>query len=193
MPNIITATYTDSSPTGSEMFPFFGEAAAQLGDARGRAPECWLMRTARWSWLNTQEDTGMRPFGIPTPFFLGSADDEPNPVGGLLSFPVFADDAIPANLGSGADEDAVIAIRPSDLILLEATPVTAVMREPGSGNLSARIQMHNRVAAITNRKPAAVSVLSGSGLKMRVGSDAVHRLRLHHRQPLRHGLVHGDH
>ena len=167
---INSVTYTDGSPSGSAMFPYFGKAAAQIGDNRKRPPECWLMRTARWAWLSAAEDTAQRPFSIPTPFYIGRGTSAtPDPVGGLLSFPVFADDAIPADLGTGADEDVVIAIRPSDLILLEATPVTAVMREPGSGNLSARIQMHNRVAAITNRKPAAVSVLSGSGLKIASG------------------------
>jgi len=156
-------TYTDASPTGARMWPYFGQAAAQLGDSRLLPPEVWLMRTARWSWLTTQEDTAGRPFGISSPFFLGADEETPDPVGGLISWPVFLDDAIPATQGAGGNEDFITCLRPTDLILLEGPVQTAVMREPLSGALGARIQLHASVAAITNRYTAGIWVIQGTG------------------------------
>jgi HK97 family phage major capsid protein len=157
-------SYTDSSPTASKMWSYFGEMAAGIGDNRLLPPEVYLMRTARWSWLQTQEDTAGRPFGVPTPFFLGADDQTPDPAGGLISWPVFLDDAIPANLGTGQNQDLVICMRPTDLVLLEGQPQTNVYREVLSGSLGVRVQFHNRVAAITNRYPSGIYCLEGTGM-----------------------------
>jgi HK97 family phage major capsid protein len=54
-------TYTDASPTGPEEFPFVGQMAAKIGDNRLLPPEAWLMRTARWAWLASAEDTATMP------------------------------------------------------------------------------------------------------------------------------------
>jgi hypothetical protein len=145
------------------MWAYFGQAAAQIGDNRLLPPECHLMRTSRWSWLTTSEDTASRPFGLSSPFFLGSDAATPNPVGGLISWPVFASDAISATQGTGANQDSIISLRPRDMILLEGQPVTNVFREALSGSLGARIQFHNRVAAITSRYPTGISVIGGTG------------------------------
>ena len=171
-----TVTYTDGTPKGSAMWPFFGQGAAQIGNQRQKPPECWLMRTARWFWLQSQEDTATLPFGIFSPFFLGNDDDTPDPIGGLQGLPVFLDDAIASNLtgnpgsfGTGGTQDAVICLRPSDLILLEGDAQTMVAREPLSGSLGARIQMHGRAAAITGRRPAGITVLGGTGFAVQTG------------------------
>lgn len=176
-------TYNDASPTGSEMWPFFGQAVAQLGDNRDLPPEVWLMRTARWGWLNSSEDTATRPFGLPSPFFLGNTDSTPDPVGGLLGFPVFLDDAIPAAMvwGSpsstvdpvytGGTQDMLIALRPSDLILFEGNPqisVGNVYTEPGSGSLTVKIGMHD-YAAMISRYSAGVVPVGGTGFTVQSG------------------------
>jgi HK97 family phage major capsid protein len=160
---INSVTFTSSGPTGSLMWPYFGEAAAQIGDNRLLPPECYLMRTSRWSWLTTAEDTAGRPFGLSAPFFLGSDAATPNPAGGLISWPVFLDDAISPTQGAGADQDSIICLRPRDMILLEGQPQTNVFREVLSGTMGARIQFHNRVAAITSRYPTGISSIGGTG------------------------------
>ena len=170
--------YTSGSPTGAGMYPVFGKAAGTLADSRNLPPEAWLMRTARWSWLMTQEDSTGLPFGVFTQFFLGNEEGTPDPIGGLLGFPVFLDDAIPANstLGAGGytttpagTQDFVVALRPSDLILFEGQPQVNVYREPLSGSLGARIQLHNSVAAITNRFPAGIVTVGGTGFVVQSG------------------------
>jgi HK97 family phage major capsid protein len=164
-----SVTYTSGSPSATAMWTYFGEMAAQLGDGRDLPPECWLMRTARWAWLSTSEDNSNRPLGISSPYFLGSDELTPDPVGGLVSWPVFLDDAIPATLGTGANQDEIICLRPSDLILLEGAPETVVLREPLSGSLGARIQLHARLAAITNRYPSGIFLLGGTGCTVQSG------------------------
>jgi HK97 family phage major capsid protein len=155
--------YTDGSPSGSEMYPIFGQTVAQLANGRNRPPEAWMARTARWAWFTTQEDTAGLPFGLPSPFYMGSDSETPDPLGGLLGFPLFGNEALPANLGAGGNQDEMICLRPSDLLLFEAQPTTAVMRDPGSGALSVRLQLHNRAAAITNRYPSGICVAGGTG------------------------------
>ncbi len=166
---IHSVTYTTGSPTATGMWGSFGQAVAQIGDARERPPECWLMRTARWSWLATSEDNQDRPLGLSSPFFLGSDEATPNPVGGLVSLPVFLSDAISATQGSGANQDSILCLRPTDMVLLESQPVANIFREALSGTLGARVQLHTRVAAITSRYPSGIATIGGSGLAVQSG------------------------
>jgi hypothetical protein len=177
VPGTNAITYTDASPTGSEIDPYLGNAFAKVGDNRLRPPQCWLMRSARWAWFMTSEDgTSNRPFGLDTRFYLGNDDDTPDPISGFLGLPAFLDDAIPANLSgnpgaftNSGTQDAVICLRPTDLLLLEGEPRTAVYREPLSGQLGVRIELHNYAAAITGRRPASISVVGGTGLVVQAG------------------------
>lgn len=174
--NIISVVYTSGSPTGSGMWTPLSKVGAQVGDARARPPQCWLMRTARWFWLQGAEDTATRPFGLSTRFYLGSDDETPDPIGGLMALPVFLDDAIPATLGGtsgltvgGGTQDVIIGLRPHDQILLEGEPQTLIAREPLSGSLGVRLQMHCNAAAITGRRPAGIGVLQGTGMAVQSG------------------------
>jgi hypothetical protein len=174
--SIISVAYTDSSPTGSEMWTPLSKVPAQIGDARLRPPECWLMRTARWAWMQGSEDTGMRPFGLSTRFFIGNDDDTPDPVSGMMGWPVFLNDAIPATFGGSSGltvgagtQDIILCLRPRDLILLEGQPQTMVAREPLSGSMGVRLQMHCNAAAITGRRPAGIGVLQGTGMTVQSG------------------------
>ena len=173
VPNVVSVTYTDASPAGPEMWPYFGNAFAQVSDGRGLIPQCWLWRGARWAWLAGQEDNSNRPLGLPSPYFLGNTDDTPDPLTGIYGIPLFADNAISATQGTGANQDSAICLRPSDLILLEgANPSLErvdIYLEPGSGNLSARLQIHNSVAAINNRYPSGIAVVGGSGFVVQSG------------------------
>lgn len=159
-----TVTFTNASPTGSLLYPFLGQAFAQVSDNRFAAPQCWLMRGARWAWIKTSEDSATLPFDISSPTYLGSTDDTPDPIGGIVGLPVFLEEQISNTQGAGQNQDQIIALRPTDLILLEGEPQTMVAREPLSGSLGARIEMHGYAAALTDRRPAGVSVVSGTGL-----------------------------
>lgn len=166
--NTVGVTYTDATPTGSLLYPSLGKAMARVGNNRSLPPECFLMRTARWGWIATSESTAGLPFNLPS-FYMGDNDTTPDPLAGVGGLPVFADDALPATLGAGGNQDVIVALRPDDLILLEGIPETVVQQEVLSGTLGARFQMHNRVAAITNRYPSGISPITGTGMVVQPG------------------------
>ena len=90
-------------------------------------------------------------------------DNIPTPCAVELGWPVYPDDAIPATLGAGGNQDAIVACRPTDFMLFEAAPRTSVMLDVLSGTLQARIQLHG-YAAVLWRYPTAIATLTGTGL-----------------------------
>lgn len=144
-----TETYTDGSPTTAELAPSLGKAIAQLGNKRGLGAETWLMRTSRKAWLTVSA--------------------WPDAIWPLLTVPTVEDNAIPATLGAGGDEDAIVACRPSDMLLLETAPRVRVDRESLSGTLSVRLQLLGYAAAFTARQPASIATVRGTGLIVQPG------------------------
>lgn len=148
-------TYTDASPTPAELLPFLGQAAAQIGDARLMPPETWVMRTARFAWI-TAFDAATRPTNILP----------------LLGFPHALDDLIPATLGgtgpTNGTQDAIIAMRPSDSILMESEPHTDVFLEPLAGTMQARLRLNGNACAI-HRYPAGIATIQGTGMAVAAG------------------------
>jgi hypothetical protein len=71
---------------------------------------------------------------------------------------------VPANLGAGSNEDRIIVAKWDELYLFEGTPRIRVLQEVLSGTLQVRFQIYNYAAFIGNRRPKAVSVISGTGL-----------------------------
>ncbi len=158
-------SYTGAE-TGIAIYPYLGEAVAAVGKNRRLPPEAILMTTRRWAWLTSSEDNEDRPLEVPD---LNRSDNPLCP-GALLGFPVWLDDAIPSTLTAGVlgggtgTQDAVIALRPSDIFLFEANPITSVYLEVLSGTLEARLIFRNYVAALTARFPTSVGVVQGTGM-----------------------------
>lgn len=167
-------TYTDATPTAAKLLPFAGQLAAKVGNARLLPPQIYMSRTSRWAWIATGEDAQGQPLSSPghlppppTPYVLD--DDRPTPTGSLAGFPLFPNDAIPATLGAGGNQDAIIATRPSDMLLWEGAPRLAVHTESLSGNLNVRIRLMTNVAALVGRYPSATAVLQGTGTIVQAG------------------------
>ena len=154
-------TYTSGTPTATSMFTFLGQTIAKVGIYRQLPPEVWLMTTSRLAWLGSSEDSQNRPLAITDADGSGKFD--------LITFPVEIDDAIPTNLGAGANQDAIIVCRPSDMLLFESEPHARVHLDVLSGTLSARIQLHRYVAALTGRYPSAIATLTGTGMVVQSG------------------------
>lgn len=163
-------SYPDATPTGAEMWGFLGQVAAKVGNNRLLPPEAWLMRTARWAWLGSSEDNQGLPLSLPghQPPALRAlgAGTGPTPVTSVLGWPLYPNDAIPASLGTGANQDAVIACRPSDMLLWESNPFLLLDLESLSGTMQVRIQLRGYAAALVGRYPTGIGVLSGAGLQL---------------------------
>lgn len=161
VPSTNQVTYTSGSPSATGMFTDIGQVIAHIGNNRKCPPEIWLMNTARMAWLGSSEDSQQRPLMITDKDDSGDFD--------LLGFAVKLDDAIPTNLGTGLNQDVIIAYRPSDGLLFESAPHARVHLDVLSGTLQARIQLHRYVAALLGRYPTAVATLQGSGMAVQSG------------------------
>lgn len=157
--------YTSGSPTASLLFLPLGQAYGYVSDNRRIHPEAWLCRGGRWAWIETSEDTAGRPLGVPmTAGSIVANPAQPDPIGGLIGQPVFGAEAIPTTLGTGGNQDAIIACRPSDMLLFEGAPTVHVFDEVLSGALQGRVQLRCYVAAITGRYSSSIAVVTGTGL-----------------------------
>lgn len=155
-----SVTYTASAPSATGMFGYLGQAASKTGNNRKLPPEAWIMTTSRLAWLGSSEDTQNRPLILANRNGPGEVD--------LLTFPVLLSDAMPITQGAGGNQDAIIACRPSDSILLETPTRANVFTEVLSGTLMAHIQLHGYAASI-HRYPSGVSILSGTGMVVQSG------------------------
>lgn len=144
-------TYTDASPTPTRLAPVAGQAIAQVGDNRLMPPEAWLMRTAREAWVYLADDR------------------KPPPDAPLGPYPIRKSDAIPATFGTSTNQDAIVACRPSDMLLLESQQRVRVDLQSLSGILEVRLQLVGYAAALVARYPTGISVIQGSGLVIPAG------------------------
>lgn len=161
-----SVTYTAGSPTAIGAYPYLGQAFGAVADTRRIRPECWLMRGGRWAWWVTGEDEEKRPLGVPDAHNPApvTPDGVPDPVGALIGIPVFTAEAIPKTLGEAGNQDVTVAARPSDCLLWEGEPRTAVFLEPGSGDLGARIMLRAYAAFIAARYPSSICPVGGTGM-----------------------------
>ena len=116
-----TVTYTDSTPTATEMFTYLGQAIAAIGKNRKRPPRLWLMTTSRFAWLGSSEDQQQRPL------MITDADGSGN--FNLLAVKATQDDALPTGLSGNpgsfttpGTQDVIIACRPEDMLVWEVGP-----------------------------------------------------------------------
>jgi hypothetical protein len=162
---ITTVTFSSGSPTATGLYPLLGQAFGAVSNARKLRPECWILRGGRFAWLATSEDAQSRPLEVPlaaTSYVRNPV--LPTPVGGLVGLPIFTSESISSTLGAGANQDTILAVRPSDLLLWESQPALSIFTEALSGNLEARIQFRQYAAFIPGRYPAGIAQITGTGL-----------------------------
>jgi HK97 family phage major capsid protein len=163
-------TYTDGAPTLPAMYVPIVKSASQVYKNRKMPAQSVLMIPSLWYWAAAQLDTTNRPLIVPPGIAFNAAGvqsglAEEGPVG-MLSFgaPVYADGNIPTNLGGGTNESRIITARWSDLFLWEGAMRTRVLSEVLSGTLQIRFQVYEYFAFMGNRRPEAISVVSGTGV-----------------------------
>jgi hypothetical protein len=166
VPGAGNVPYVSSTPTPIGVYPLLGQAFGTISNARKIRPECWLMRGGRWAFFVTGEDADGRPLGVPEAHNPAptTPDDMPDPVGALVGIPVFTTEAISSTQGPGANQDTIIALRPSDCLLWEGAPRLAVFDEVLSGSLGARIAMWASAAFIPARLPSGICTITGTGM-----------------------------
>ncbi|MGW1158432.1 phage major capsid protein [Streptomyces sp. NPDC002513] len=165
-------TYTDATPTFLEMWPSFAQAASQVEKNRKMPALATFMTPSIWYWIASQLDganrplvqieggTGFNVLGLQT----GAGAVGEGPAGRIMGLPVLTDGNIPSNLGAGTNETRIVTARTSDMYLWEGNMRTRVLQEVLSGTLQVRFQVWNYFAFMGNRRPEAISAISGTGM-----------------------------
>ncbi|MCX4786469.1 phage major capsid protein [Streptomyces sp. NBC_01221] len=163
-------TYTDTTPTVGEAYSKVGDGIQQIHTGRFLPPDKIFMHPRRWAWYTVSVDTAGRPLVVPVAQMpqnvLATMTDVVSEgfVGTLQGLPVYVDPNIPTNLGAGTNEDRIIILRSSDVILFEGTPKAETFRETYAQNLSVLLRFYNYAALHSERYPKSISVVSGTGL-----------------------------
>lgn len=143
---VTETTYTDSTPTVAEYRRAAWTMARDVQVASGLEVDTLIAAPTRRSWLEAGTDSNARQV-------LGA--DFPAPLVALGS--------IPGNLGTGTNEDRLLAWR-KDRVVLHLTPLVfrAVVDSSLSGSLVVRLQAYT-LAHLHVTRPSAVGVLKGTG------------------------------
>lgn len=166
----ISVTYTDASPTMSELWPKGADAVQQVLTNRYMPIDAWVMHPRRWAWMTAAVDTAGRPLIVPdnamNSVMSGTGGPTPQGYTGYQwhGVPVYTDPNMPVNLGAGTNEDRIIGLVRGDSILFEGTPRSESSREANFANLSVVLRFYNYTALHASRYPKSIVILSGTGL-----------------------------
>jgi HK97 family phage major capsid protein len=162
-------TYTDADPTASELNAKIADGVQRIHSLRFMSPDVIMMAPRRWGFYLAARDTTGRPVVDPfAPMNPAARFDRvasENLVGAIQGLPVLVDPNIPTTLGASTDEDRVLVLRSSDLLLYESSVRARVLTDVLSGTLQVRIQVYGYLAFTAERYPESVSIISGTGLK----------------------------
>ena len=165
-------TYTDGSPTVAEFYPKLMDAIQQINSNRYAGPDLIVMHPRRAAWLAAAVDGQSRPLVLPQTNVPQNAMGT-GPVAGyglnglqLAGIPVVADANISTTGGAGSNEDRVFVVRRADMLLFESPGAPSMVRmdQTDGGNLTVKLVAYQYAAAVFGRYPAAISVISGTGL-----------------------------
>lgn len=171
VPGARLVTYTDASPTATKIVQAVAQCAAQISDTRERPPSVILCRGARWFYLSGSPDGSTNVSEQRVGTGVIPTDSDTGPFGPIASLPVYHDNTIPANLGTGTNQDAIVLVRAKDIILLEeAAPRFTSFTAGGNANqLEVVLQWHTYTAAFTSLYPSGIGTVQGTGLVVPAG------------------------
>jgi HK97 family phage major capsid protein len=167
-------TYTDTTPTGPELWPkLLGAAASAEAALLGFAqPDVAVMHSRRWYWLQSQLTTSFPMFsqpGIPgNQAGTNAAQRYGAGVRGVLPNGMVAivDNNIATNLGAGTNEDEIYVVSSDECHLWEDpnAPVFIRAEQPAAASLGVLLVLYGYFAYSFRRFPAAVGKITGTGL-----------------------------
>lgn len=174
---INSVTYTSGTPTAYGLYPKVLDAVRRVTEAVFEPTVGLIMTARRWAWILASVDGNNRPLAVPNqagPFNSVGVRNDANssflenmvPAGWFAGYPVYIDETIPKTLGSGTNEDRIIAGAFNEDILWEdgAGPRTFTFEGILSQTAGIRVEVFGYMAFTAGRYPAANSVISGTGL-----------------------------
>jgi HK97 family phage major capsid protein len=171
--SINAVTYTSASPTGYGLYSKIADAVQRIASGVYGSPTALIMTPARWAFLATALDSQNRPLVVPAGIGGAGATNTiattmgelgQGHVGYAFGLPVYVTASVPTNLGAGTNEDRIIVAKWDELFLYEGTARAEMFRETKADQGSVLLRVYNYVAAIPQRLPKSISVISGTGL-----------------------------
>ena len=153
---ISTNTYVDATPTLAEMLPTLETLVRSCETGQGGAPFL-IAHPRRLSWMRQRSATenvrlDLRP------------SDEPGVTATMHgTIRVIADSNMATTLGAGT-EDVVLVARSADVIDLRVGPTRVQMGPSPDANATVYLNVWRQCTFSAGRLPAALGVLSGTGL-----------------------------
>ncbi|MHB1063536.1 MAG: hypothetical protein ACYC1Z_03420 [Georgenia sp.] len=175
-------TYTSAAPTAKELYSKIVGAKAAQEDVLLDLDEddvFTLMRGRRWAWLKNQHTTE-HPFiqAVSVPALVGGTSLDNGYAAGVRGFlpdggPVVTDNNLPANLGTGTNEDVAVVVARQEAHLWEdpSAPVLIRAEQNQAKKLLIDLVVYGYFAAVFDRvvdaqgTPKAVhQQITGTGL-----------------------------
>lgn len=167
---IEAVTYTDATPTVSELWPKLSDAVQRINSLRFLPGNVIYMHPRRWGMVTSATDTTGRPLfefsSVPpnSVFGLGVAAQYGQVVGTLQGLPVITDATLPTNLGVGVNEDIIVVLRSFDILyweddVMQFTFEQTLPNSPGQVRLA--VGRFSLLAA--GRYPKAIATIGGTG------------------------------
>jgi HK97 family phage major capsid protein len=170
--SIVNTTWTQASPTVTGLYGQIAKTKAGIASARFLPATHAFVTPNRWEWLEQQVDTTGRPLILPadhSPYnavqVADSAAVAEGATGGrVMGLNVFQDYNIPANLGSGTNQDVIVITKADDLYLYESPVIARALPQTYGNQLTVLLQVYEYLAFTAARYPVSVGVIGGTGL-----------------------------
>jgi hypothetical protein len=141
-----TVPKANGSPTFQTNLAAIGDLVSQTAAAYGGQPDDLLlvMHPKRYDFIVSKASFAPR-FPVPEENIILST-------------------GIPTNLGAGTNQDVVLAVVRSEVLLYQRPVTFKVFPDVGSSTLTIRVSAWGYSALLANRQPAAVGILTGTEL-----------------------------
>jgi len=168
-----SVTYTDATPTVSEMYPKLLDAIQKVQTTYFAGPNVIIMHPRRLAFFLAALDDQKRPLAVPTPVAMnpiayGSGSVQYGNSGySIAGLPVVTDASVATNKGAGTDQDTIYIGSAQELHLWEqnnGNPMLLRFEQPKGAELDVTMIVYGYNAFTANRYPNAWAQINGTGL-----------------------------
>lgn len=162
-----TTTYTAGTATFQGLYSAMVASANDVHTSIYQTISHWIVAPRRAAWMLAQVDGSNRPqLGFSPQNTVGAVGGlaAEGAVFSILGKPVIADPNMPTNLGSGTDEDRVVALKADECLLFMREPKVEIDFSVGFRTNTIAVRVNLPHAFTAERRPGAISVVSGTGL-----------------------------
>jgi HK97 family phage major capsid protein len=154
-------------PSIANYYSAIANAVQTIHSTRFASPQAVVCHPRRWGHLLSLLDQNNRPLFQPSdtgvaynPAGILTNVAPENVVGRVAGLPIVVDANIPTNLGAGSNEDVIIVLRSSDVVLWRSGVRARVLPELGAQSLTVWLDLYSYIALGT-RYPQSVCTVTG--------------------------------